>query len=140
MSARDQSAPYKFVDVRKFSESNINYLKTQPTLSVPYKDKMEQMARDKAVFVLNNVVADPQKLRDGDLVEWMGIIPFGKAVKMAGSSFKVANYAFKHVASQKIPWDKVVQSTKSGPAKFMHGTDVNKITYEAWDKGSEVTN
>lgn len=49
-------------------------------------------------------------------------------------------YGNKHVAPKTIPWQKVVEGTKSGPAKFAGDIDIYAITLRAWETGIPVTN
>lgn len=84
MTARDGTSLKVPIDIRKFGEPKVKHARTQATISVPREEQLKQHSRDQAVFLLNNVVADPQKLKEGDKVEWAGITPIGKV----GKAFK----------------------------------------------------
>ena len=63
-----------------------------------------------------------------------------KAEEKLKEASNVATYGYKHVAPKNVQWDSVVESTRNGPAKFVHGTNVNDLTNQAWTKGHSVTN
>lgn len=46
----------------------------------------------------------------------------------------------KHVANIKIPWKDVIASTRTGPAKYKHGTDIEALERKVWAEGKKVTN
>lgn len=140
MTARDGTSLKVPIDIRKFGEPKVKHARTQATISVPREEQLKQHSRDQAIFLLNNVVADPQKLKEGDGVEWLGITPFGKFAKLSSKFLNVAEYGFKHIAKKGIPWEKVIESTKNGPAKFANDVDYTELTKKAWDEGAEVTN
>jgi hypothetical protein len=50
-----------------------------------------------------------------------------------------SEYGRKHVASAKVPWAETVESTKSGPAKYLPGTDVEALERQVWREGTAVT-
>ncbi|MED4753608.1 hypothetical protein P9361_19895 [Brevibacillus choshinensis] len=50
------------------------------------------------------------------------------------------NHGYKHFPSKNTTWSDVVKSTKSGPAKYIPGTDVEALERMVWEKGSPVTN
>ena len=78
----------------------------------------------------------------GSDVGWeaASLLPVGRVLSFAAKELKVAAYAFKHMPSNKVPWSDIIKSTRNGPAKFVHGTDVEKLTKQAWDEGTAVTN
>lgn len=53
---------------------------------------------------------------------------------------KWTNHGNKHVAPKKVPWSDLVKSTKSGPAKYLPGTEVESLERSAWANGTSVTN
>jgi hypothetical protein len=50
------------------------------------------------------------------------------------------NHGFKHVPQKSIEWPEIIKSTKKGPAKYTHGTDIEKLERSVWDNGTPVTN
>lgn len=46
----------------------------------------------------------------------------------------------KHVPNVKLPWAKIVESTKSGPAKYKPGIDIESFERRIWTEGTKVTN
>jgi len=46
----------------------------------------------------------------------------------------------KHVASTRLPWDQVVQATRSGPAKYRPGIAIEVLERQVWGEGRAVTN
>jgi len=69
-----------------------------------------------------------------------GVAMFAKTPSILTEEYKVAVYAFKHIASNKVAWKDIILSTKSGASKFLPDINYNKITLEAWKKGLNVTN
>jgi len=55
-------------------------------------------------------------------------------------NIKWTNHGYKHFASPKLSWKEVVSSTKSGPAKYLPGTDVEALERIVWETGTPVTN
>jgi hypothetical protein len=51
-----------------------------------------------------------------------------------------STYKYKHNAPKNISWNNIVESTKSGPAKYKYGTDIQKIEMEVYKTGTNVTN
>ena len=39
-----------------------------------------------------------------------------------------------------MSWKNVVKSTKNGPAKYLHGTDIEALERMVWEQGIDVTN
>lgn len=56
------------------------------------------------------------------------------------AQFKSSTYKYKHNAPKNTLWKDVVESTKSGPAKYKYGTDIGKLELEALQKGKFVNN
>ncbi|MEZ4361924.1 MAG: hypothetical protein R3B48_17165 [Kofleriaceae bacterium] len=46
----------------------------------------------------------------------------------------------KHVSKGSTPWSKIVEGTKSGPAKYSPGTNIEALERSVWDKGRAATN
>jgi len=71
--------------------------------------------------------------------EVLGIIPVAKFAGVAfKGSVKVVSYGFKHVPGKNVPWETIIKSTKSGPAKFAQGLNVSDLTVEAFENGTKV--
>ncbi len=59
----------------------------------------------------------------------------------AGSAeAKWTNHGYKHFPAKNANWNDVVKSTKSGPAKYKLGTDVEALERKVWHEGTQVTN
>lgn len=69
-----------------------------------------------------------------------GKTPAG-GTKAVGSSSKAnwTAYGGKHVASPKLTWNKIVESTKSGPAKYRPEIDIEALERQVWAEGRPVT-
>lgn len=52
---------------------------------------------------------------------------------------KWTNHGYKHFAPNNISWKAVIKSTKSGPAKYLQGADVEAIERFVWANGKSVT-
>jgi hypothetical protein len=65
---------------------------TQPTIDVPSDEKLRQAIIKNNVEVLKVVVADPQKLREGDPWEWAGVLPIAKSLKLV-KGLKLLKYS-----------------------------------------------
>jgi len=46
----------------------------------------------------------------------------------------------KHVVPRNVPWNKIVENTKNGPAKYKPGTNIEALERKIWSKGTPVTN
>jgi hypothetical protein len=46
----------------------------------------------------------------------------------------------KHVASKKLPWNQIVESTRRGPAKYSPGTSIEALERRVWAEGRATTN
>jgi Domain of unknown function (DUF4157) len=46
----------------------------------------------------------------------------------------------KHIAQAGMAWNKVVESTRKGPARYLHGTDIESLERSVWANGKKVTN
>lgn len=66
--------------------------------------------------------------------------PNGTVYKSLDEIPQVTAYNNKHVAPKNVPWNKVVEGTKSGPAKYANDVDINATTLKAWETGKSVTN
>ena len=44
------------------------------------------------------------------------------------------------MVGKNVPWNDVVKSTKNGPAKYKHGTNIEALERSVWETGSPVTN
>ncbi|WP_269632539.1 RHS repeat domain-containing protein [Pelomonas sp. BJYL3] len=80
-------------------------------------------------------------------VELAGVLPFGKILSPVARELSAAARAVdwtahggKHVAGSRMPWSKVVESTISGPAKYLHGTNVESLERYVWEHGTQATN
>jgi transmembrane sensor len=79
--------------------------------------------------------------------ELAGVLPFGKILSPLARELSAAARAVewtahggKHVAGSRLPWSKVVESTLSGPAKYLHGTNVESLERYVWEHGTQATN
>jgi Domain of unknown function (DUF4157) len=66
-----------------------------------------------------------------------------KAFRAANAAKKTVTWTAhggKHVASIKMAWKDVVLSTKNGPAKYLHGTNIEALERSVWAGGRKVTN
>ena len=98
----------------------------------------------------SNSLAACQPIMDGMVDEakefiddpWAGAgkIAVGGVLGKLGKGVKWTPHGGKHVARKNVSWKKVIKSTKSGPAKYKHGTDIEKLEREVWDAGQKVTN
>lgn len=50
------------------------------------------------------------------------------------------NHGFKHFPSKNTSWSSVVKSTKNGPAKYKHNTNVEALERGVWATGQPVNN
>ncbi|MDA5491910.1 hypothetical protein [Yersinia intermedia] len=50
------------------------------------------------------------------------------------------SHGFKHYPPKNMKWDDIVNSTKSGPAKFKQGVNIPEVDQEVWLTGISVTN
>jgi hypothetical protein len=46
----------------------------------------------------------------------------------------------KHLAPKNVPWKAIVGSTKSGPAKYLPGTDIEALERSVFNLGTTTTN
>ncbi|MFP1814032.1 RHS repeat-associated core domain-containing protein, partial [Lonsdalea quercina] len=70
-------------------------------------------------------------------LEWVD--PLG----LAESGCKQPNWTphgHKHVAPKNSSWNDIVKSTKSGPAKYKPGTDIESLERSVYKNGQPVTN
>ena len=51
-----------------------------------------------------------------------------------------SSYRDKHVAPSNLSWKAIVESTKSGPAKYLPGTDIEALERSIHGSGTSVTN
>jgi len=49
-------------------------------------------------------------------------------------------HGYKHYPAKNKSWKDVVDSTKTGPAKFRKGVDIASIDYDVWETGIPTTN
>ncbi|MDE1464139.1 polymorphic toxin-type HINT domain-containing protein [Spartinivicinus poritis] len=49
-------------------------------------------------------------------------------------------HGYKHSAPKNRKWSDIVKDTKSGPAKYKQGTDIESLEKDAWKTGTDVTN
>uniref|UniRef100_UPI001CBB5659 RHS repeat-associated core domain-containing protein n=1 Tax=Pseudomonas sp. GL-RE-29 TaxID=2832375 RepID=UPI001CBB5659 len=49
-------------------------------------------------------------------------------------------HGYKHMPSKNMTWKQTINSTKSGPAKYKSGTDVESLERDAYNTGLPVTN
>lgn len=57
------------------------------------------------------------------------------------SSVDWTNHNYKHFQNKNLSWSQVVESTKSGPAKYdLNIVDIEKFEREAWSSGIPTTN
>jgi hypothetical protein len=49
-------------------------------------------------------------------------------------------HGYKHSPSKKLTWGETITSTKSGPAKYKHGIDIERMEREAYKTGTAATN
>lgn len=49
-------------------------------------------------------------------------------------------YNGKHVAPKGVSWEKIVESTKKDPAKYVPGTNVRELELKVFENGTPVTN
>lgn len=62
------------------------------------------------------------------------------AGSISGAKPNWTPHKYKHFAGKNIPWKDVVKSTKSGPAKYLNGTDVEALEQYVWGNGLNVAN
>jgi hypothetical protein len=58
------------------------------TIGLPREVKERQIVADYNAQVLKTVIADPQKLKEGDPLEWIGVLPVGKLFAKGGMLLK----------------------------------------------------
>ncbi|EIC86323.1 hypothetical protein [Serratia sp. M24T3] len=49
-------------------------------------------------------------------------------------------HGYKHHPPKNKSWKEIIDSTKTGPAKFKQGVDITSIDHEVWDTGTSTTN
>lgn len=49
-------------------------------------------------------------------------------------------HGYKHVAPKKSSWKDIIKSTKSGPAKYKPGIDIESLERSVYKNGQPVTN
>lgn len=49
-------------------------------------------------------------------------------------------HGHKHYSPKNRPWSEVVKNTKSGPAKFKPGVNIESIDQDVWENGTPTTN
>jgi len=66
-------------------------------------------------------------------------VPFvPAAIKKSAKAIIWTAYEGRHLASAKIPWSRIAESTLSGPAKYLPGTTVEILEKMIWEKGAQV--
>jgi hypothetical protein len=63
-----------------------------------------------------------------------------KTAVRASKAVKWTAHGGKHVANIKMAWKDVIASTKNGPAKYRHGTNIESLERGVWAEGQKVTN
>jgi len=131
------------------SKNAIHYTGSNPSFSdgTPDDVKLNKLHFDNyGQYVVPGGGVINKKIK-GEEITWSDIawdaatiIPITKALKIGSGALKVSGYGFKHVAKKGAIWKDVVKSTLNGPAKFAHGSDISKITKQAWDKGISANN
>ena len=104
------------------------YQSSQAFFDVPYEEKMRNIRAKQAAETFKVVVADPQKLSEGDLLEWASILPVGKLarwVKVGERLFHSAQAAKKFAAIEAKIVDQTVIKAIYESGKFNVG--VNKL-------------
>ena len=73
---------------------------------------------------------------------YLGVKGLGGGIsKTVGKiEYKSSTYLYKHNAPKNLSWKQVVESTKSGPAKYKYGTDIETLEKEALERGIDVNN
>ena len=61
-------------------------------------------------------------------------------IKGTGEVAEWTNHGFKHFAPKNMSWKNVVKSTKSGPAKYLKGAEIEALERMVWKNGTDVTN
>ncbi|MBD2871222.1 RHS repeat domain-containing protein [Paenibacillus arenilitoris] len=57
------------------------------------------------------------------------------------ANVKWTNHGYKHFAQKNLSWKAVIKSTKNGgPARYLHGTDIEAVERFVWANGTPVTN
>ncbi|HLO65574.1 MAG TPA: hemagglutinin repeat-containing protein [Holophaga sp.] len=59
-------------------------------------------------------------------------------VKKAAKALAWTAHKGKHIASANVPWAKIVDATRSGPAKYLPGTNIEALERMIWSEGTKV--
>ncbi|GAK40673.1 polymorphic toxin-type HINT domain-containing protein [Paenibacillus urinalis] len=92
-------------------------------------DSIELLHKHKQVTVYNMTVDEFHTYFVSDLGIWVH-----------NSNCEWTAHGYKHFASKNMTWKDTVISTKSGPAKYVLGTDVEALERNVWENGTQVTN
>ncbi|UXN36576.1 hypothetical protein N8E87_10475 [Avibacterium paragallinarum] len=69
---------------------------------------------------------------------------FGLNSKKCSSSIKEnvnwTPHGYKHAPAKNSKWNDVIKSTKSGPAKYKHGENIELLERSVWKNGQPVSN
>ena len=99
----------------------------------------------------NYLASDPIGLNGGETpysyvnnpLEWVD--PFGLNSKKCGLIKESENinwspHGYKHVPPKNKSWNDIIKSTKSGPAKYKPGENIEQLERSVWETGQSVTN
>ncbi|MUF08214.1 type IV secretion protein Rhs, partial [Pseudomonas sp. CCM 7893] len=64
----------------------------------------------------------------------------GQPKAPTSDNVKWTAHGYKHNPSKKMPWNEIIITTKSGPAKYKPGLDIEKLERDAYKNGAVVTN
>ena len=113
------------------------YQSSQAFFDVPYEEKMRNIRAKQAAETFKVIVADPQKLSEGDLLEWASILPVGKLarwVKVGERVFHSAQAAKKFASIEAKIIDQTVIKAIYESGKFNLG--VNKLRTALKESGN----
>ncbi len=74
-----------------------------------------------------------------DAASEVGGVVLSKITYAAGAkTVQWTAHGFKHVAKKGISWKKIINGTKSGPAKYSRNIDIEKVERYVWKNGDNV--
>ena len=77
--------------------------------------------------------------RGGKLIRFVDeAVELGK--KTAKVEVKWTSHGYKHFPPKNAKWESVIKLTKSGPAKYKPGTDIEALERQVWKEGIKTTN
>ena len=122
------------------SQSGSSNARPQPVVKPAERGFNIENDADQAAW--NNYLAEKETnpgLAEANLRNYESSRNQGKAAS-SSASVNWTDYNGKHVANKNTPWKKQVEATKSGPAKYSPGTDIESLERDVWENGQSVTN